>query len=111
MTLRCPSTASGLRRESERYARSMPTREAVAWRSSATHPGVEFRDFSRAVENRDLTPLAALSLHAARRVAADEAIHLGDGDAVEVPGDRLLERARRDGEAQRVGGVRPVTSP
>ena len=43
---------------------------------------------------------------------AAEAIDLGHRHAVEVAGNRLLERARGDGEAQRVASaMRPVTSP
>ncbi len=45
--------------------------------------------------------LSFLSLHAAGAVAAHELGDVGDGDAVEIAGDAVLQAARRDCELER----------
>ena len=65
-------------------------------------------DREHAPRRRDVRPARRtvssrfrLPLDASAGVALGEGIDLGDGDAVEVAGDRLLQRARRDGESKR----------
>ena len=55
--------------------------------------------------------LGALPLHSTAGIAGGEPLHFADRHVIEVPGNRLLERARRDRERERGLGVRAHHQP